>query len=53
MVAEECTAAALRSTKHSERCIDHLNYQPRYHSLRHLGEDRVLRLRLWRSVLGR
>ena len=52
-VAEKSVAAGLRTAKQSERCTDHLNHQPRYHSLRCSDRGWALRLRLQRSVLGR
>ena len=46
-------AAGLKTAKQSESHTDHLNHRPRHHSLRHLGRDWVLRLRLQRLVQGR
>ena len=52
-VAEKSAAAGLRTAKQSESCTDHLTLQPGHHSLRYSGGGWALRLRLWRSVLGR
>ena len=52
-VAKKSTTVGLRMAKQSESHIDHLNHQPRHHSLRCLGGGWMLRLRLWRSVPGK
>ena len=52
-VSEKSTATGLRRAKECESCKDHLNHRPGHHSLRCLGRGWALRLRLWRSVLGR
>ena len=46
-------AAGQRRAKQSESHTDHLHHCPRHHSLRCLGRDWALRLRLRRSFLGR
>ena len=52
-VTEKNTAAGLGRAKQSESHTDHLNHQPRHHSLRHSDGGWALRLRFWRTVLGR
>ena len=54
----EREAAGQRKAKQRENCTDHWYHCPGHHclvhhSLRHLGGGWVLRLRLWRSILGR
>ena len=39
--------------KQSKSCTDHLHHHPRHHSLRYSGWGWALRLRFWRSVLGK
>ena len=50
-VSKKSAIAGLRWAKQSESHTDYLHHHPRHHSLRHLGG--ALRLRVWRSILGR
>ena len=49
---KERASAGLRTEKQSERSTDYLNHWHRHHSLRNLGGDWELRLRLQKSVTG-
>ena len=52
-VAKKSATAGLRRTKQSESHTDHQHHCPRNHCLKCQGRVWALKLRFWRSVLGR
>ena len=51
--SEKSASKGLRRANQRENCTDHWYHHPGHHSLRYSGRVSVLKLRLWRSVMGR